>query len=240
MKKFYIADAEGQQKGPFDKNELIDFQITSNMLVWYEGLPNWKNASDIWELRELFQVTPPVPQMKQNSTPPPIQNGPNINNQQQNKQVPPPVYQNSQAGVGTLPQIKRLNTHWERAVAFFFDAIIVSAIFYFSIQSYEATILDNKTLSYLISGVFFFIYFCLIEAAQAASWGKMMLGIKIVKKDLTPADFGTVFIRNILKTVFLFIPVVGLILLIPFYGKNQGLHDLIASTCVEYKIKNKK
>ena len=51
---YYIAQAGGQKKGPFKKNELLAHELTSDMLVWRQGMSNWAKAGSLLELADLF------------------------------------------------------------------------------------------------------------------------------------------------------------------------------------------
>jgi len=69
MKKFYYHDGTAQQ-GPFDIEELKLKSLTKTTMIWYEGLPEWKKADEIDELKELFIVKTPPPLM---ASPPKLQ-----------------------------------------------------------------------------------------------------------------------------------------------------------------------
>lgn len=59
MKKYYLHNGK-EQDGPFDISDLKAKKITPATEVWYEGLPDWKAADQIEELKVLFtRVTPP-------------------------------------------------------------------------------------------------------------------------------------------------------------------------------------
>lgn len=45
----YFIAVKGQQQGPFDEAELAS-RITPDTLVWREGMPEWKRASEVAEL----------------------------------------------------------------------------------------------------------------------------------------------------------------------------------------------
>lgn len=53
---FYSEGAE--RRGPVPLSDLRAAGITPATLVWYEGLPDWKPASDFPELSDLFLVRP--------------------------------------------------------------------------------------------------------------------------------------------------------------------------------------
>lgn len=56
--KFYIAKGD-QKYGPFAINELAANGLTRESLVWTEGYPQWKRASEVPELAEILQGIPP-------------------------------------------------------------------------------------------------------------------------------------------------------------------------------------
>jgi len=60
-KKYYYAE-NNQQFGPFTFEELKGKRITSETLIWFNGLDEWRKAIDTVELRELFiPVQDPLP-----------------------------------------------------------------------------------------------------------------------------------------------------------------------------------
>ena len=63
-KKFYYTD--GQDKyGPFTIEELKRYNLTTDTLVWAEGMNDWTPAGQVPVLRSLFPFDPPsVPQDK--------------------------------------------------------------------------------------------------------------------------------------------------------------------------------
>jgi uncharacterized protein (TIGR02145 family) len=70
MKEFYYS-IEKEQFGPFSLEELKEKKITTEVLVWHEGLENWTKASDIEELAGILKtLPPPLPQMHIAQLPP--------------------------------------------------------------------------------------------------------------------------------------------------------------------------
>lgn len=61
---YYVA-ANGQATGPFDMNTLkhmaLSGQLTSDSLVWKNGMAEWAKADAVDELKDLFFVIPPIP-----------------------------------------------------------------------------------------------------------------------------------------------------------------------------------
>lgn len=64
--KMYHAAIDGQQSGPYDlttmKQQVQSGRITTNTLVWAEGMAGWVKAGEVSELAQLFaSVPPPLP-----------------------------------------------------------------------------------------------------------------------------------------------------------------------------------
>ena len=58
MKKYFYTD--GTDKfGPFSLEELKEKEITRDTKIWFQELGDWKKASTIPELNELFTLIPP-------------------------------------------------------------------------------------------------------------------------------------------------------------------------------------
>lgn len=56
--KFYFLENE-KKIGPVTKNELVN-RISSNTLVWREGLKDWIKAKDVSELKDIISEGPPL------------------------------------------------------------------------------------------------------------------------------------------------------------------------------------
>ena len=70
MTEYYIIDNNGNQVGPISEVLFNNYGVTASTLVWCEGMPEWKHASEVPELRHLFGPSiPPTPPV----TPPPYQ-----------------------------------------------------------------------------------------------------------------------------------------------------------------------
>ena len=55
MKYYYLDGIE--KKGPYEKEELKNYNINAETLVFFEGLSNWKPIKDIPELNSyLFEI----------------------------------------------------------------------------------------------------------------------------------------------------------------------------------------
>ena len=61
MKRYFYIKEENKL-GPFDLEDLKSENIKRDTLVWFQGIKDWKKASKIKELGELFiHSPPPVP-----------------------------------------------------------------------------------------------------------------------------------------------------------------------------------
>lgn len=58
MKEYYIFINE-EQLGPFNIDELKAKKLSRETKVWFEGLEDWKNASEIDELKKILNSIPP-------------------------------------------------------------------------------------------------------------------------------------------------------------------------------------
>ncbi|MDG5800545.1 CD225/dispanin family protein [Marinilabiliaceae bacterium ANBcel2] len=59
MHKFYFTDGY-TSFGPYSLEELKEYNISRNTLVWFQGLSKWTRAEDLLELRDFFNE-PPLP-----------------------------------------------------------------------------------------------------------------------------------------------------------------------------------
>ncbi len=143
---------------------------------------------------------------------------------------------------------------FRRFVAFVVDTLIVSiptALLFVPILGLQVASSGASTpeeLSQLQLGLFgltflswqFFtlivtwLYFALLESgAKQATWGKRMLGIKVISKDGGRIGFGRATARFFAKTLS-YIFYIGFILA-GFTNRKRALHDMIAETYVVKK-----
>lgn len=57
----YFVYLNNERKGPYSLEELADKYITEDILVWHEGLSDWKRAGELDELKEVVKQMPPDP-----------------------------------------------------------------------------------------------------------------------------------------------------------------------------------
>ena len=70
MTRYFYIDYEGKQKGPLTLDELRDEQIRKENLVWTQGMPEWKRASELENLKPLFELPRSTPYNQHQTTPP--------------------------------------------------------------------------------------------------------------------------------------------------------------------------
>lgn len=71
MTRYFYIDSEGIQKGPLTLDELKIEHIRKEYLVWTHGMPDWKPAYDLAELKPLFDVSNTAQHNQNATTPPP-------------------------------------------------------------------------------------------------------------------------------------------------------------------------
>ena len=67
MGKYYYVDSTGQQKGPIDVEDFLEYGIKKHTLIWQSGMQDWTEAGKVPEVvSALYQsreeVPPPPPQ----------------------------------------------------------------------------------------------------------------------------------------------------------------------------------
>lgn len=57
--RLYFYNDGSNQFGPFKLEEIRNKALSSEYHIWYEGLSEWKKATEIWELEGFLKITPP-------------------------------------------------------------------------------------------------------------------------------------------------------------------------------------
>lgn len=57
--RLYFYNDGSNQFGPFKLEEIRNKALSSEYYIWYEGLNEWKKATEIWELEGFLKITPP-------------------------------------------------------------------------------------------------------------------------------------------------------------------------------------
>lgn len=73
MKQYYIS-VNDEQIGPLTFEELKEKKINKNTKVWFEGLDDWKEASEFEELKTIINIVPPpINKISSSPLPPPLE-----------------------------------------------------------------------------------------------------------------------------------------------------------------------
>lgn len=130
-----------------------------------------------------------------------------------------------------------------RLVAHLFDLVIVFIIFYavgMQVAEQAGGVTEDgfalegtpALVTMALSFVFSLVYFVVTEGRNGQSFGKMVMGIKVVSADGSPCSLRQAFTRNFLRIIDgLFLYLVGIILMLRSKHK-QRLGDRVAETVV--------
>lgn len=123
-----------------------------------------------------------------------------------------------------------------RFLALLLDGIIIGIVFGI-INAILGTALKNGLAAALgaiggIEGLLVFVYYLYMEASQGGTFGKKILGLRVVKEDGSPISWSESLIRNLLRIIDgLFVYLIGAIL-IWTSPRKQRLGDRAAHTVV--------
>ncbi len=143
---------------------------------------------------------------------------------------------------------------FRRAIAFILDMIIVSipttlifgpivameAVSFGgtpeNISAVQASLVGATVFSWqLVTLLLTWLYFAILESgAKQSTWGKRLLGIKVVGADGGRIGFGRATARFFCKTISYFIFYIGFIMA-AFTNRKRALHDMIVETYVVKK-----
>lgn len=71
MKQYYLY-INNNQIGPLSLDDLKQYAVSADTLVWYSGLPDWQKAGTLDDLKPFIKVTPPPIHSFAAATPPPV------------------------------------------------------------------------------------------------------------------------------------------------------------------------
>jgi uncharacterized RDD family membrane protein YckC len=119
----------------------------------------------------------------------------------------------------------------KRLGAFLLDYIFVMSLFYLTFTLTMITF-NRYSIITMLSVLIFPLYFALGESSRKmATWGKRIVGVKVLKSNGTKMSFGIALIRYFSKILSTLILLVGWVM--PLWTKKkQALHDMIANTIV--------
>ena len=136
----------------------------------------------------------------------------------------------------------------DRVVLFFIQLFIVFLFFVFSLPTAAAFDTSNVfkiifsglglTAGLLVAVSWFLYRFFTESRMNGQTFGKRLLGVRVVRENGFPASNADILVREILFVLFSVIPYLNTIIfivniiLVAFSGKKQALHDMIAKTMV--------
>lgn len=202
-------------------------QVTAKTLVCVVGATEWAEAGSVPFLSAIFaERAPPLPPMA-----PPVLSSPTaeVRIAQNNGQFggyPQPV------NAGNV----RYAGFWIRTGAYLLDALfmfLVSIIPMVVIMGISGD--ANSPLVNLVSFIIAICYFVIpVSGPKQATWGKQMLGLKIIRVDGAPVGGGLAFGRYL--SYFISTLTLGIgFLMVGWTNQKKGLHDMICGTRVIYK-----
>ena len=119
---------------------------------------------------------------------------------------------------------------WPRCGAIIIDSILVGIVNYI-----VELALHYSTLSVILAIIISFGYFCVMEATQGRTLGKMALGLKVVREDGSPISWNEAIIRNLMRIVDeipYIIPYLLAAIMVWSSPTRQRLGDKVAKTVV--------
>ena len=128
---------------------------------------------------------------------------------------------------------------WMRFWAYIVDLIVVFSLTglivkpFTMIDSFREATLWLWSVSGLLGGVIFFAYFLFMTKWRGQTLGKMIFGLRVIRKDGERLSWSDTLIREVVgrfihRLLFLFF----LYAVVAFTPKKQGLHDMFADTLV--------
>lgn len=138
-----------------------------------------------------------------------------------------------------LAEERRYAGFWMRFWAYLVDLIVVFSLTglivkpFTMIDSFREATLWFWSISGLLGGVVFFAYFLFMTKWRGQTLGKMIFGLRVIRKDGERLSWSDTLIREVVgrfihRLLFLFF----LYAVVAFTPKKQGLHDLFADTLV--------
>ncbi|RDW18651.1 RDD family protein [Oceanobacillus arenosus] len=129
---------------------------------------------------------------------------------------------------------------WMRFWAYLADLVIVFSIngillspFKF-INEGKPIAISYWTLTGIIGVLVLYFYFLLMTKYYGQTLGKMIFGLKVVRKDLQPLQWSDIIFREVVCRFFyrVFFIAQLLYIVVAFDNKKQGIHDMISDTTV--------
>lgn len=151
----------------------------------------------------------------------------------------PPEDSPAVSAEGTKP-IQRYAGFWMRFWAYSADLVIVFAVNGILLSplaflnSGSVTLLEFFTLQGLLSGLVMYLYFLIMTKFTGQTLGKMIFGLKVIRKDRLPLRWSDLFFREVVGRLIhrLLVFTNVLYLVVAFTDEKQGIHDIFSDTRV--------
>jgi uncharacterized RDD family membrane protein YckC len=135
---------------------------------------------------------------------------------------------------------RRYAGFWMRFWAYLADLLVVFGLTGFlvkpfaMIESFQEATLWFWSLSAFFSGIVFYAYFILMTKWRGQTLGKMIFGLRVIRKDGKPLSWLDTIIREgVGRFIHRFIFWMFIVyIVVAFTPKKQGVHDLFADTLV--------
>ena len=246
---YYTKD--GERLGPFSAGDMERMIIVGTLvpavLVWREGMENWKKAVET-ELSPLFAKAPEPGEFKNCAlckSSFAVVDLVDVDGHIVCAECKRHMLRRLQEGIANRKYLDYAG-FWIRLFALFLDCLIL----YLSAKLLGVMInpllpyilsLENQTASFIIGSLAFvimlmeFFYFVAFYHKKGATPGKMALGLKIVNADGTDGislgqALGRCFVEILSGMFFL----IGFLIMI-FDERKRTLHDRLSGTLVVYK-----
>jgi uncharacterized RDD family membrane protein YckC len=147
--------------------------------------------------------------------------------------------QEAEIPLSPLAGEQRYAGFWMRFWAYIVDLIVVFSLTglivkpFTMIDSFREATLWLWSVSGLLGGVIFFAYFLFMTKWRGQTLGKMIFGLRVIRKDGERLSWSDTLIREVVgrfihRLLFLFF----LYAVVAFTTRKQGLHDMFADTLV--------
>ncbi|WP_066186926.1 MULTISPECIES: RDD family protein [Gracilibacillus] len=141
--------------------------------------------------------------------------------------------------------VQRYAGFWMRFWAYLVDSIVVFSIsgilllpFVFINDGQPLTI-GFWTVTGILGGIIFYLYFLLMTKYFQQTLGKMIFGLKVIREDKQALQWSDLIFREVVgRFIFnIFKLTMLLYLFVAFTAQKQGLHDMIGNTRVVFTEK---
>lgn len=132
---------------------------------------------------------------------------------------------------------------WMRFWAFLIDLVVIFSIN--GILLSPLKFINNGavieigywSLTGILGGLVFYLYFLLMTRFFGQTFGKMILGLKVVRSDYEPLKWSDLIFREVVGRFIqrIFFILMFLYLVVAFNKDKQGIHDMIGNTKVVFE-----